>query len=106
MLATLGWYNRETELQMISGTGIFYGVLRLSQENDSYVIEQFAEYETKGLLGNEIFPAELFEYAEANLDKYFSVLKEEKQRKVFEYFGLDATMVGKSFQSGTARELT
>ena len=83
LLATHGWYNRATGLDIISGSGIVYGVLVLTRENDLYKIQTYNEYDYKQLypLGN-IFPVDLVEYAQANLDKYFAALKEEEQNKV------------------------
>ena len=48
-----------------------------------YVIHEYNEYDYKHLypLGS-IYPLGLVEYAQANLDKYFTALKEEEQNKV------------------------
>ena len=87
---THGWYNRATGLEMVSGCGIDYGVLKLYYENGEYVIDEYNEYMVKQLLDPEIgFPVSTLQEAQEVADIYYSSMKEEKERKVIDYFWLE-----------------
>jgi len=88
LLASHGWYNRATTLNMISGGGR-YGVLRLRKENDLLTIVQYDEYIIKQILDTEgLFPVHSYEELMSISEKYFAVLEEVKRKKVIMHFGL------------------
>ena len=90
LLVTHGMYNRDTGLEMVSGCGVEYGVLRLIKDNDLYMVMEYNEYDFKSLLGSPemFFSIEAWEDAQANMDKYYAKMQESKEKKVKEYFEL------------------
>jgi len=89
LIATHGWYSRETALKPISGCGIVFGILSATLEDGVYIVDNYSEYDLKQLLDSEdeIFPVRLVEEVQANADTYLAALKEAERKNVVEHFG-------------------